>query len=219
MPDPNSLEAMRDELIRMLRGRPAAPPGGDMPLPPRPYPFSKEPVVATADPNTGQLVQWFAKQFPGAFDNVRRVQRTPTLGVLESLRDSEMRPEQFGSANLMGQFDRRQKDLYISPNNPAASSTMAHELAHSKGYHDETDARQAGDLVNTLLGVNYLPPTPGAYYPPTKEMEMAGTLMGRARRQREELARPGSSGAQLSHDERQALAREWLRRNPQRAPR
>lgn len=210
MPDPNSLEAMRDELIRMLRGRPAAPPGGDMPLPPRPYPFSKEPVVATADPSTGQLVQWFAKQFPGAFDNVKRIQQTPTRGVLHALGDSGMPAEQFGTANLLGGYTPADQDLYVNPNNPEPNTTMAHELAHSKG-HSETDALQAGDLLNTLLGLNYLPPTPHPYYPGGVTSNTIADLIEHGRQTRARQSRP-ASGAQLSHDERQALAREALRR-------
>lgn len=120
----------------------------ELTIPGHPFPYGKNPDIS--DLKISREAAKIFKLYPGLQEAVSRISSLPNKSVLKQLSVSGIDSSDFESTNLMGNFDKSDKSLYINTKQKDISKTLAHELAHANGW-DEDSAQIVGQYFEDYL--------------------------------------------------------------------
>lgn len=126
---------------------------GKMPYIPHPTMFQPDPLVVGGKDQAIQGLRMLNLN-PIVKQNVSQITHGPTRGTMEQMIDSQLMPGDFENTNLLGQYDRSNKQIAISPRlrRPGTQlPVLGHELAHAAGWF-ENGAEDAEDKLSGREG-------------------------------------------------------------------
>lgn len=100
--------------------------------------FKPEPPVI-GSPRLARSVKEIYRTVPELrHADVKQINAGPTPGVAETLREYKFPVGMFDKTNLLGMYDRRDKQVFVRPNIDLGTelNTIAHELTHGMGEEE-----------------------------------------------------------------------------------